>query len=259
MVDDRLAIDAGSLGFCGTPAEQIRIREVFLTHSHIDHVASLPVFLENVFVEDAEGVRVRACAPVVASLEKDLFNGRIWPDFIALSVPGRRFLELEELTPGKPVVSGDLRITAIPVNHVVPTVAYLVESDASGVLFLSDTGPTDEVWRVAGQAEHLDAVVAHVAFPNSMEDAAELTKHLTPARLAGEMRKLGRPTRVLAAHLKSRHREEVLRDLAASGLKNVEPMEPGRTYDTSTDTQAGTARATPAQADTTQADDDGTL
>jgi len=240
VVDERLALDAGSLGFCGTPEEQIRIREVFLTHSHIDHVASLPVFLENVFVEEAEGVRIRASAPVLESLRCDLFNDRIWPDFVALSRPGRCFLVLEELAPGETVINGDLRLTAIPVDHVVPTVAYLVESEDSGVLFVSDTGPTDEVWRVARAAERLDAVVVHVAFPDSMEDAAELTQHLTPRRLAGELRKLGRPVRVLAAHMKSRHREEVLRDLSGAGLQDVEPMEPGRTYDVSTDTETRT-------------------
>src|SRR5205823_12507757 len=52
LVGDSVAIDAGSLGFYGSPAEQARIRHVFLTHTHLDHIASLPIFLENVSQDD---------------------------------------------------------------------------------------------------------------------------------------------------------------------------------------------------------------
>ena len=49
LVNDTVAVDAGSLGFYGTPREQARIRHVFLTHTHIDHIASLPIFVENAY------------------------------------------------------------------------------------------------------------------------------------------------------------------------------------------------------------------
>ena len=35
LVNGTVAIDAGSLGLCGSPEEQSRVRHVFLTHAHM--------------------------------------------------------------------------------------------------------------------------------------------------------------------------------------------------------------------------------
>src|SRR5437868_4354154 len=85
LLNDSIALDAGCLGLNGTPEQQSRIRHVFLTHSHIDHVASLPIFLENVYEESPECVSIYASRATLDSLRRDFFNNRIWPDFVALS------------------------------------------------------------------------------------------------------------------------------------------------------------------------------
>ncbi|MDB2577320.1 hypothetical protein N9Z54_09015 [Planctomycetota bacterium] len=55
-----LAVDAGSLGLVGEPTEMARIAGLVLTHAHIDHVASLPMWVEALLSLDRapEGVRV---------------------------------------------------------------------------------------------------------------------------------------------------------------------------------------------------------
>ena len=37
VLNDTIAIDAGSLGFNGSPATQSRVRDILLTHCHADH------------------------------------------------------------------------------------------------------------------------------------------------------------------------------------------------------------------------------
>ncbi len=49
LIDDTVAIDAGSLGLLADLDRQRGVRHVFLTHEHVDHIASLPIFLENVY------------------------------------------------------------------------------------------------------------------------------------------------------------------------------------------------------------------
>src|SRR3954453_23967883 len=88
LVDDTVPVDAGSLGLYGTPAEQARVRHVFLTHAHIDHVGSLPIFLENVSDDSAHCPTVHAPPAVLEVIRTDVLNDRLFPDFVRLSNDG---------------------------------------------------------------------------------------------------------------------------------------------------------------------------
>jgi ribonuclease BN (tRNA processing enzyme) len=230
LVNDRLAIDAGALGLLQPIEAQARVRHVVVTHSHIDHVASLPVFLENVYSGTPDAVTVHAIRPVLDSLQQDLFNGRVWPDFVGLSRPEAPFLRLSALEPGRPVVLGGLRVTAVPVNHVVPTVGVLVEDGPTAVLFPSDTGPTDAIWDVANAAAGLKAVFLEATFPEEMARLADLSKHLTPRLFAAEAAKLRRRIDLFAVHLKPRYRARVAAELLALELPNLRIADVGQTY-----------------------------
>jgi ribonuclease BN (tRNA processing enzyme) len=221
LIDDTIAIDAGSLGFVRTPAEQRRIEHVFLSHTHIDHIASLPIFLENVYVEQGRGVKVYASDAVLQSLHADVFNDRVWPDFFHLSKLGKKFVEAAPLMPGTPVTLGHLRITPVPVNHVVPTMGFIVEDDKSAVIFSADTGPTEEIWRRGNDLPNLKAVFLEVTFPKELAALADLTKHLTPEGFAAEMRKVSRPVPFYAFHLKPRFAAQVVKELEELRLANL--------------------------------------
>ena len=149
VIDDVVAIDAGGLGLIGNLSAQFQIQDIFLTHSHIDHVASLPIFLDTVFQSSDRVVTIHAGAPTIESLRRDLFNNRVWPDFIDMSEKGVPFVKVEVLEPGRPVEAAGLRLTPIAVDHLVPTLGFLVEAPGAALAIPSDTAPTDEFWRVA--------------------------------------------------------------------------------------------------------------
>jgi ribonuclease BN (tRNA processing enzyme) len=230
LVNGRLAIDAGALGLLQPVAAQARVRHVLLTHTHIDHVASLPVFLENVYAGTPDAVTVHGTREVLDALRQDVFNDRLWPDFIGLSRPEAPFLRLSVLEPGRPVVLDGLRVTPVPVNHVVPTVGVLVEEGTTAALFSSDTGPTDALWELANAAAGLKAVFLEATFPEDMAWLADVSKHLTPRQFAAEAAKLRRPVELLAVHLKPRYRARVAAELLALGLPHMRVAEVGQTY-----------------------------
>lgn len=229
LLDDVVAIDAGSLGFRGSPAEQARVGHIFLTHSHADHVASLPLFVESVHASGAPPVVVRGHADTLRCLRTDVFNDRIWPDYIRLEAEGP-FLRLEEVRAEETVEVGGLRVTPVPVDHVVPALGYVVDDGTAAVVFGGDGGPTGRLWEIARRHDRLRAVFLETTFPDEQSELARLTKHLTPRLLAGELRKLDRDVRVLVMHLKAGHRDAVARQIEALDDPRIALVELDREY-----------------------------
>jgi ribonuclease BN (tRNA processing enzyme) len=230
LINDTVAIDAGSVGFLRPLEAQARVRHVLISHTHIDHVASLPIFLENVYQGLPDAPTIHGSDPVLRGLQDDVFNDRIWPDFVRLSRPEAPFLRLHRLETGQAIEVEGLHITPVPVNHVVPTNGFLIEDDRTAIVIASDTGPTEALWERVNRASNLKAVFLEVTFPNHLAWLADAAKHLTPALFAEEMRKVRASAQFLAVHIKARYRAQVVRELQALNIPRLEIAEPGRVY-----------------------------
>lgn len=230
LIDDVVAIDAGSLGLIGSTEDQARIKHVFLTHTHMDHLASLPIFIENVFEEGANCPTIYGSSAVLDCLRRDIFNDRLWPDFIAMSSENSPFLKLVLIREGQTIAVEGLRITPVNVDHLVPTQGMIVEGPNATVVVASDTGPTQKLWEIANTSASLKAVFLEAAFPDELTWLADASKHLTPERFAGEVKKIKPGVAVLAVHIKPKYLERISAELAALGLPMIEICEPGRPY-----------------------------
>jgi ribonuclease BN (tRNA processing enzyme) len=222
LFNDTIAVDAGCLGHYGTFADQVRVRNVFLTHSHIDHIGSLPIFVDNVYQGGLDCVTVHASREVIDCLKRDVFNDRVWPDFIRLSTPEAPFFKLSILEAYRPVEVDGLRFTPVPVDHVVPTFGFVIESPTSAVVVASDTGPTTELWERANATPNLKAVFLEASFPEALAPLAQVSKHLTPKQFAQEVEKLSCRPAVIAVHLKSRYFKELVSELQALNISRLE-------------------------------------
>lgn len=229
LIDGRIAIDAGALGLIDLE-RQLAIERIFLSHSHIDHVASLPIFLENVYTDEASCVSIHASAAVARSLEEDLFNDRVWPDFIQLSRKHSPFLQIERLDPEQTVEVDNVAVTAVPVHHVVPTYGFIVDDGDASVVIASDTAPTERIWEIANERANLRAVFLECSFPNSMEWLAEEAQHMTPRRFATQVSRIERDVDFYAIHIKPRSFSEITSELRALAIPRLAVGEAGRVY-----------------------------
>jgi ribonuclease BN (tRNA processing enzyme) len=159
-----------------------------------------------------------------------VFNNRLWPDFIALSSEESPFLKLEKLEAGRQIELEGVRITPVPVNHVVPTFGFILEDKDAAVVLSSDTGPTEAIWEYANRTPNLKAVFLEATFPQSLTWLAEVSKHLTPAMFAREIKKLKQPVAVYAVHLKARFRAEVIKELLRLGMPALQIGQFGKPY-----------------------------
>lgn len=230
VVEDRLAIDAGALGLYGRIDEQTKITDIVLTHSHIDHVAGLPLLVDNVYDPNPECVRVFGLEDTLRSLQEDVFNGRLYPDMIAMSKRMAPFLELRELAVRKKLKIAGLSVTAIPVNHVVPTVAVVVDDGAVAVAFVTDTGPTDEIWDAIGENPRIRGIFVECSFPRAELAVAQASKHLNTDLLAGELTKSPAKVPIYIVHIKPRFADQIIQELIALKDKRINVAVPGMTY-----------------------------
>ena len=233
IVDDRLAIDGGSLGFALTPEQIGSIHDVIITHAHSDHTASLPIYVAEAFPRLQAPINIYATAEVLSALRQFVFNDHVWPNFENIPLdngtgPG---LVFHELKLREKVNIAGFDVTPIPVNHIVPTVGLLLQNETAAVLFSSDTYTTNEIWEAAKEVEDLKAVFVDISYPNERRALAEASKHLTPELLSSELEKLDRDVKVYAVHIKPTNRDDVIKELAALGDARVSVGEIGHAYE----------------------------
>jgi ribonuclease BN (tRNA processing enzyme) len=225
LVGGHVAVDAGAITRALTIPEQLEIQHVVITHTHMDHTSSLPFLIENIFGKASEPVTIYCTQVVLGAVRRHLFNNDTWPDFSRIPnqlYPSVTFQVIEPEVPFTITASDGeaLEITAIPVNHLVPTVGLLLRQGSSSVLFTSDTGPTDRIWEVANATEDLAAVITECSFPNRLQEVADVSLHLTPQTLADEIAKLDRDVPVLLYHFKPPYLDELRSEIAATELSH---------------------------------------
>jgi ribonuclease BN (tRNA processing enzyme) len=206
LIDDDVLMDAGT-GVGDLSLEQLaRIDHVFLTHSHLDHIAALPLMIDTVGAMREKPVTVYATGETLKILRDHVFNWKVWPDFTIIPDASEPYMAFREIPIGETVEifanSIRRRFTPIPAVHTVPAVGYLLQSDHGALIFSGDTGENDALWQVANTTPNLRYLIIETAFSNKERAIADASKHLCPDMLASELAKLSSKPEILITHLK---------------------------------------------------------
>jgi ribonuclease BN (tRNA processing enzyme) len=232
LIDDCVAVDAGSIAIATNNEQRSKVRDIIVTHPHMDHVASLPIFIDDLYPSLKEPMRVYATEEVIGLLERDVFNWNLYPRFSDLKNDYGPVMEYIPIPIGKPFRVAHLTVVAVPVNHIVPTVGLVVSDGQKSVAFSSDTAETEEFWKIVNEMKGLDALLIETSFPDRMAKLAHVSRHFTPASLDQELKKLTHNGMdIMAVHLKPTYRDEIVEQLNALNIPKLKVMEPGRVYE----------------------------
>ncbi len=232
LIDESVAVDAGSIALALNSAQREQVRDIIVTHPHMDHIASLPIFIDDLFPTLTSPVRIHATPEVISSLERDIFNWNVYPRFSELKNDFGPVLEYVPIPLGEEFKVAHLSVTAVAVNHIVPTVGLVISDGKTTVAFSSDTAETDEFWEIVNRAPRLQALLIEASFPDSMAQLAEVSRHFTPASLKRELGKLSHNgLDILAVHIKPAYREIVIEELKSLNVPGLGVMESGKTYE----------------------------
>jgi ribonuclease BN (tRNA processing enzyme) len=230
MINGKILIDAGTITSVLTAEEQLKIDYIFITHSHMDHVCDVLFLIDNIsYLKKERPLIVFSTPYIIETLKRCFFNGVVWPDFSAIPDTDNPVVKFIALDPGEKVSLSDFDITAIEVNHTVETVGYVVQAKEASVIFFGDTGPTEEMWRIAGKTSDLRAIFLETSLPNAMRDIAEITGHLTPSLLEEELDKLrDLPVTIYLYHMKLHNIETIKREVELLKNRDIKILEDGQ-------------------------------
>lgn len=233
LVDGKILLDGGTIGSSLTEREQWKIRDILITHAHLDHIKAIPFLADNIIIRRKKhGVSLFGTAATLGTLRHHLLNNLLWPDFTKISASIDPVLKLRKIPLRKPFKVNGFLVTAFPVNHTVPAVGYLVRDRAGKALvYTGDTGPTETLWKSSGK---VNGLIIEVSFPNSLQDLAMKTGHMTARLLGDEIRKMAAvPDRILITHPKPQYVNRIRSEIAALSLRKnlrIEMLKDGEVY-----------------------------
>lgn len=233
LIDEKILLDAGTIGTVLDESSQWKIKHVLLTHAHLDHIKDIPFFADNISMHNKKHhVTIISIPSVIRALKKHLLNDVVWPDFTKIPSPKKPIIRFRSIETKTPYKIDSYSVTAHRVTHSAPAVGYLIE-DRKGnrLLYTGDSGPSVSIWKSLRKTK-IHGLITEVSFPNMMKTLAIKTGHLTPNLLQQELKKLDMlPERILIAHCKPKYRDSVNRELARLNIKNIKLLRDGTNID----------------------------
>lgn len=213
-LDNDVLVDAGTGAMEMDLDELVHIDRVFLTHTHLDHIAALPLMVDTVGSMRSSPVQVHASCAALANLQAHIFNWRIWPDFHRIPTVESPFMVYHEMEEGERCdLGGGRYIRALPVNHTVPAVAYHVGDADGSLVFSGDTFCCAEFWRAVNAIPDLQVLIVETAFSEREKDIAVASKHLCPSLLRDELALYTGDAPVYITHLKPREEDLIMEEV----------------------------------------------
>ncbi|MBI4283018.1 MAG: MBL fold metallo-hydrolase [Chloroflexi bacterium] len=212
LLDDILAVDAGSLASALTFAEQEKVEAILLSHGHYDHIRELPAFAFN---NSSRVTKVFGLRDALQIFSSHLADGLIYPEFVnENSYLSKSILELCEIHPLQAFEICGYRVLPVRVPHPIPAVGFEIANGDKHIFYTGDTGPgLADIW------QHISPqlIIADMTLPDRLSDVAQESGHLCARMLKAELidfqRIKGYLPRVTLVHMSPQYESEIAQDV----------------------------------------------
>ena len=229
LIDDDVLLNAGT-GIGDLALDDLhRIRHVFLTHAHLDHIAGRPMLVDSNFEEDFDTpVTVYGRHETLDAVKAHLFNDVIWPDFAKIPNSDNPMLRYVVCNPGDMVTIDHREFRAVDVMHSVPSLGYTVRNSGGVFAVSGDTKTNKTLWPVLNACEDLKVLVIEVSFSDEQIDLATTAGHYCPSTMCRDLELLNHDPEIWLTGMKPGQEEIILGQvIAAVPDKNVRMLSRG--------------------------------
>jgi ribonuclease BN (tRNA processing enzyme) len=192
LLNKKNVIDAGNL-LESMDITSIDIENVWITHSHLDHIVDIAYILDNYFNMRKTSLNIMGLPETIKAIKENFLNDTIWPDFskIPLTLSNVMAVTYTEIEIGKEYEIGDCEmIRAFRTDHTVPSCGYVYTKDEAGVLITADTYSLKTVYDEIEIDKKITTIVVECSFSSDLEELAKNSKHLTPKLLFNQLKNL---------------------------------------------------------------------
>jgi ribonuclease BN (tRNA processing enzyme) len=214
LIDRDVLVDAGT-GVGDLTLDEMRaVDSVLLTHSHLDHIAALPLMVDSVAAQRQKPLVIYALAGTIAALKAHIFNDVIWPDFTRIPSVAQPFVSFQEIQIGQTLQFHNKVVEVLPAVHTVPAAGFAITSGNGCWVFSGDTERNPAFWQRINQL-NVAMLVIETAFSNREKELAQRSLHLSPESLAQELDNIDRNKRfpIFITHTKPAETEMIMSEI----------------------------------------------
>ena len=222
LVNGSVLFDAGQVVTELSIDQQDQVRDVFVSHFHLDHCKDIAFLADNALGRNNLPIRVYASHRTIEYFREHFFNNINWPDFTTITSGGSPVVKLIGFEVGDELTVQGLSIRTFPLMHVIESAGYIIGQDGAKFIYTGDTGPNELLWRIVNEHSDIRAVIVETSFPNELQNIANVSGHYTPQTLARDLAGLTRDDVIIYIHhLKPNHYDQVQREIEAIGRPNI--------------------------------------
>ena len=192
LLNSSNVIDAGNI--LNTLEENsIEIENIWLTHSHLDHIEDIAYILDNYFCMRKKTLNIIGLPQTIQAIQKHYLNDEIWPDFskIKLQDSDQYTVEYKTLSIEEEyTINSKSTLRAFYTDHTVASCGYIYTQDENSILITADTYSLESTRVEIQKDKSIKTIVVECSFPSEMENLAKESKHLTPKLLFGMLKSL---------------------------------------------------------------------
>ncbi len=212
LIDDDILLDAGTGVGDLTMDEMRKLKHIFITHSHMDHIVSIPLLLDTLFSDLTQPLIVHGRQETIDAIKQHIFNWKIWPDFTELPSKESPVVDFKVMKPGEVFDFNGRSIEMIDVNHSVPAAAYAIKTASTVLVYSGDTTTNDNLWNVLNAYSQLDFMIVECAFANHDIELAKMAHHYCPSLLVDDLSKLKHQPKIGISHLKPGEEKTIMKE-----------------------------------------------
>ena len=216
MVNPTTVIDAGNL-LDALEEESIEVENIWLTHSHLDHIVDIAYILDNYFSRRTKTLNIMGLPETIKAVKENFLNDTIWPDFSVIRLFGKEEMVVKytEIQEGETyLISKNETIRPFLTDHTVASCGYIYTHDDASLMITADTYSLENVKKIVDENPQIKSVIIECSFSNNMKALALESKHLTSELLFEQLNQFKRDDfRLYINHIKPTYREKILQEI----------------------------------------------